>query len=895
MAHDGDGRPTGRGGEEPGETPLATWSRKRLASEVALLRANLEALTKGSPTTVTAGLALDTVRVPDGLAGPFLEAHGYVERYFLSFVHRPTEATISIAGERYILLRASSMSVEFVELVMSLYRDRGPEEARGVADNLLFDLAHALGTADALAFHEKMGVTEPIAKLSAGPIHFAFSGWASVEILPESKPSPDDDFFLMYDHPFSFESHSWIAKGKTSETPVCIMNAGYSSGWCEESYGLPLVATEIECTAAGGEHCRFIMAPPSRIEEHLARHGVVGGGAGGRSSVAVPEFFQRRRLEDELRRANTSLEQRVDERTAELTATAEQLRLLASAVENAVEGIVVMSFRGDGGELVIDSVNQGFTRVTGLVKAAAVGSTLDVLGVLDDERSELQRVAESVGSGRSVQTELSAIRPDGTEYALELHIMPADRSSELSSHWIGIFRDVTRRREHVAELRRQALHDALTDLPNRALLFDRLEQGVLRSARTREPLGLMVIDLDGFKEINDTFGHHAGDVLLRQVGPRLSEIVRTADTVARLGGDEFAILLPGIGGPVRAARLAKELLDVFHEPFTVEDQRLVVGASIGIVVCPEHGEDATTLLRRADVAMYKAKELRTGFEIYRSEDDTYSPARLALVGELRGGIERGELVLHYQPQISLEDGAAVRVEALVRWQHPKQGLLPPARFIPMIEPGNLVERLTDWVLDHAIGRCAEWNRSGIEVGIAVNVAPRSIRGQALPEQVGALLAEHGLDPARLTLEVTEGGLLGDPELALPVFQKLRDMGPRLSIDDFGTGYSSLAHLRQLPVDEIKIDCSFVLDMTTNEADLAIVRSTIQLGKNLGREVVAEGIERRETLDQLTDLGCELGQGFFIGRPMDEAGLLEWLAARAGKNGGTGSSVGAFSE
>jgi signal transduction histidine kinase len=277
--------------------------------------------------------ALKTVRVPATVEPVFRRAQRHVARYFRDRTEDPEVGTISISGERYILLRAASMSVEFVDLVTSLYQDKGPDEARGVASNLLFDVAHAIGKADARAFQQRLGLKDPIEKLSAGPIHFSYSGWAFVDILPESRPTADDDYFLVYDHPFSFESDAWRKRGRHSEFPVCIMNAGYSSGWCEESFGVPLVAVEIECLAAGGERCRFIMAPPARIEEHLARRSVAGLERGSRrrpasspAPVSIPEFFQRKRMEDELRQSHESLERRVAERTAELMRANERLR-----------------------------------------------------------------------------------------------------------------------------------------------------------------------------------------------------------------------------------------------------------------------------------------------------------------------------------------------------------------------------------------------------------------------------------------------------------------------------------------------------------------------------------------------------------------------------------------
>ncbi len=843
--------------------------------------------------------ALSTVSVPAPLEPLFLKAQDYVARYFADQVHRPDEATISIAGERYVLLRAASMSVEFVELVTSLYQDKGAEEARSVANNLLFDLAHAIGKADARSFHEKMGVADPIERLSAGPVHFAFSGWAFVHIFPESRPTPDDDYFLIFDHPFSFESHAWLAKGKRSDAPVCIMNAGYSSGWCEESFGLPLVSAEIECVAAGGRHCRFIMAPPSRIEEHLARHtqgAALAPATHGerRATVAVPEFFQRRRLEDELKRANERLEGRVQARTlalseanqrlqheiAERQLAEAQLRLLGSAVENASEGIFILAAPGGDphGELRISFVNHGLCRMTGLAREGLVGQTLEVLRFAGDDRLVLEALHDTLAAGRPFQGEAAVSRTDGSEYALELHVMPADDRGPRTVHWIGIARDVSERKSQLAALRRQALHDALTDLPNRILLYDRLEQAIHESVRSRRSLALMFLDLNGFKEINDTFGHHCGDLLLRQVGPRLLARVRGTDTVARLGGDEFAVLLPNVGGAEVASQLARSLLDALVEPFAVEHQQLTLGGSLGVVLCPEHGTDATTLMRRADVAMYVAKARGQGFEVYSPEADTHSPARLTLLGELRRNACADQLLLHFQPEVELATGRTRQLEALVRWQHPEHGLLLPADFIPLAEAGNVVQVITEWVLAAAVRECRRWQLAGLDLGVSVNLSPRSLRDAALPAALSALLAAERLPPERLTLEITESSLLADPEHALRVLNQIVELGVGLSIDDFGTGYSSLAHLKQLPVSEVKVDRSFVRDMTRNERDAAIVRSMIDLAHDLGRVVVAEGIEEEATWHRLAELGCDLGQGFLISRPMPQRQLATWLAA-----------------
>jgi len=835
---------------------------------------------------------LSTVRVPPEMEPAFLRAQEYVARYFEERVYRPDEGTISIAGERYVLLRAASMSVEFVELVTSLYQDKGPTEARSVANNLLFDLAHAIGKADARSFHEKMGVTDPLEKLSAGPIHFAFSGWAFVDIFPQSRPSPDEDYCTVFDHPFSFESHAWLAKGKRSDTPVCIMNAGYSSGWCEESFGMPLVSAEIECIAAGGRHCRFIMAPPSRIEQHLAAHarGASSTGHGHQApSVAVPEFFQRRRMEEELRKANEMLEQRVRERTAELVEAnerlqleiaerrlaEEQLRLLGSAVESASEGIFIVALSPTG-EPRITFVNQGLCRLTGRRPELLVGETLAVLGIAGEDSAVAEAMGKSLAEGRAFQAEATAARADGSHYALEVHLMPAGNHGPRIVHWIGILRDVSERKSQVAALRRQALHDSLTDLPNRILLYDRLEQEILKTGRAGKALALLFVDLNGFKEINDTFGHHCGDLLLRQVGPRFRAELRSTDTVARLGGDEFAVLLPEIVTAASATRVAQSLLEALARPFTVERQQLTIGASVGIVLCPDHGSDATSLMRCADVAMYAAKAGNRGWEVYCTETDARSPARLTLLGDLRGDAGRDQFLLHYQPEVEIATGRLRRVEALVRWQHPELGLLRPADFIPLAETGNLVHVVTEWVLGEAIRECRRWHDKGFHVGVAVNLSPRSLRDAALPGLIASLLSAADLAPSALTLEITEGSLLADPEHAVAVLSRILALGVGLSIDDFGTGFSSLTHLKHLPVTEIKIDRSFVGGMNRNERDAAIVRSIIHLGHDLGRVIVAEGIEDRDTWLALAGLGCDFGQGFLVSPPLDERAVLGWM-------------------
>jgi diguanylate cyclase (GGDEF)-like protein/PAS domain S-box-containing protein len=441
---------------------------------------------------------------------------------------------------------------------------------------------------------------------------------------------------------------------------------------------------------------------------------------------------------------------------------------------------------------------------------------------------------------------------------------------------IAMVEDITDRKAQEAALEHQALHDALTDLPNRTLLHDRLQQALLSAHRDGEPVALMVMDLDRFKEVNDSLGHHFGDVLLQQVALRLRHELRESDTVARLGGDEFAMVLPGVGDEAAAAHSARKILAALEAPFEVDVEKIHVGASIGISVFPHHGEDPDTLLRRADIAMYVAKRAASGYAIYTLEDDKSSRSRLALIGELRHGIERDELVLHYQPKLDLASNRIAGVEALVRWHHPGRGLLPPDQFIPLAEDTGLIRPLGMWVLEAAIRQSRDWAAQGIELPVAVNLSVRNLHDPALPELVGALLRKYRVDADRLRVEITESALMADPERAVLILTGLAEMGVRLTIDDFGTGYSSLAYLRRLPVDEIKIDKSFVLEMTAAENAAVIVRSTIDLGHNLGLSVVAEGVENQETWQMLAASSCDQVQGYGLSRPLPATDLAAWV-------------------
>ena len=454
--------------------------------------------------------------------------------------------------------------------------------------------------------------------------------------------------------------------------------------------------------------------------------------------------------------------------------------------------------------------------------------------------------------------------------------------------YLALFRIVagasTRLRKQAAENEYLALHDVLTGLPNRSLFHERASRAILSAQRTDMSVALVLLDLDRFKEVNDTLGHPNGDVLLQEIGGRLRSALRESDTVARLGGDEFGLLLPTVTDEDDALRVAEKVRAELRRPFELQGVRLDLEASIGIALYPKHGHDVDTLLQRADVAMYLAKEDHAGCELYAAERDEYSPSKLALVGELRRGIAQGELFLHYQPKAVLAQDRIVGVEALVRWQHPDRGVLAPDEFVPLAERTGLTHALTRFVLEEALGQLHQWLEVGLDLDLAVNLSARDLLDESLPGTIVKLLAANQVPPARLELEVTESVILADPLRARRILLALGEIGVRIAIDDYGSGYSSLSYLKHLPVNGIKIDRSFVLNMEQDESDAVIVRSTIELGRSLGLSVVAEGVETATTWALLKSLGCELAQGFYLSRPLPAEQIAPLLRQRAA--GGT---------
>ncbi len=458
------------------------------------------------------------------------------------------------------------------------------------------------------------------------------------------------------------------------------------------------------------------------------------------------------------------------------------------------------------------------------------------------------------------------------DYTRHVDVDQKDEIGELADSFNHMLDGIVSREREILRL---AYEDGLTQLPNRSMFNRQLEQAVRTSRRSGSRLAVLLLDMDRFKTINDTLGHPIGDQALREVGFRVRGVLRDSDVVARLGGDEFGVLLSTGGG--EETIVAEKILKALEKPISVESQTMDIAASIGIARYPEHGEEASALLRAADVAMYTAKRAQTGFSIYDPGHDERRQEYLTMLGELRRAVESDQLVLHYQPKLSLLDDRVSSVEVLVRWRHPERGFVPPGDFVPFAEQTGYIGAITRWVLDHAIAQGGEWHRKGLNLPVCVNVSARDLRQEdALVRFISDTLRRHELPAGLLCLEITESGLMEDPRSSQSTMRKLRELGISTSIDDYGTGYSSLAYIKQLPVNEIKIDRTFVSGMEADRRNAAIVRSTIELGHNLGLTVVAEGVETDHEREQLKRFGCDVGQGYHFARPMAADAFEAWL-------------------
>ena len=521
-------------------------------------------------------------------------------------------------------------------------------------------------------------------------------------------------------------------------------------------------------------------------------------------------------------------------------------------------------------------VNLSFVTNFGFVREEILGRTTMEIGLWADpvQRVATVKVMREQGQLRNHEVDF---RTKGGEVLTVLG-SSAEVVIDGRSCWLVQFKDITERKAHLAMVEFLAHHDSLTGLPNRKRLHEILRHRIEAGEGTDGRFALLLLDLDRFKEVNDTLGHHVGDELLRMVSSRLVEVVADRDGfAARLGGDEFAVIL-GNAGPEEAKAWAMEFLTSLRRPFSLEGMRLEVGASVGIAVHPQDGRDSSTLLRCADVAMYVAKRKQSGYSHYVVEADTHSASRLALMADLGDAMRLGQLRLHYQPILRVPDGTIAGMEALVRWQHPLYGLIPPGEFVPMAEMTDLIHDLTAWVLDAAVAQAVAWRAAGRPWRISVNLSARNLIDETLPDQVRSVLARHGLAPQHLELEITETAMMADPDRALAVLARIAGLGVEIAIDDFGTGYSSFATLRRLPpIASLKIDQSFVRRMLCDPADAVVVRTMVSLARNLGTRAVAEGVETGDLLAMLQGCGCAEAQGYAIARPMEAAEVERWCA------------------
>jgi diguanylate cyclase (GGDEF)-like protein/PAS domain S-box-containing protein len=1054
-----------------------------------------------------------TVKAPPQIDALFDKAEKQVSRFFQDRRDDPTKGTIEISNERFVLVRGAALSIEFFDILKRIFA-HSEHEAASIASQMLFDIAHALGKADARHFHQKMGLSDPVSKLAPGPIFFSHAGWAFVDISEESRPEPNENFFLLYDHPYSFEADAWIRVGKHSNFPVCHMNAGYSSGWCEESFGMPLVATEVSCRAKGDAACRFIMAPPGRIEAHLAHH----FGSAPKRPEKIPDgeigkFFNRdwareALLEKSLEESETNYRslfefspdavvvwdanaiiqaanksaatlagyestedligrswqdfvapedrearaegiKRLNERGGiaeaefraqrkdgshffvqgrvfvELDSAGNPVRTIASVRDisdrKAAEAAVYLSearfrsaFESAGhGMVLVDldnrfvKVNDAFCRITGYsedellargiadvtypddlakdvkgtrrlhageipvyetekryvrkdgrivwvqinasmvrdpsgkpihhithvqditarkaaeaavylsearfrsaFEAAGHGMALvdldggftkvnaaycRITGYSEDEllargfaditypedRAENVKNARRLHAGEIpvYETVKRYVRKDGRIVWVQLNVAMVRDPTGKPINYITHAQDITARKAAEAALLAQALHDPLTGLPNRPAFMERLHEAFASSKRVGGAFAVHYLDLDRFKDVNDTLGHLEGDRLLQAVAVRLKGLVRESDFIARFGGDEFAVLQTDLDDASDAGVLAAKLTKSMAAPYRLDGNEIHSTVSIGISFYTPDIAEPETMLTQADLALYRAKdEGRDRYCFHAGELDREVRDRVALTNELHAALDNHELELYYQPQVELASGRIVGLEALVRWNHPQRGLLLPDLFIPFAEKTGTICALGRWVLDQACRQFKAWRDEGIApLILAINVSAAELRvGVGFEEFLTGTLKRWSIAPGEIEIELTESVLMETTQAHSDALTRIERLGASIAIDDFGTGYSSLAYLSAYPVGRLKIAQQFILGIPDNAGDVAITRVTLGLARELGIRVIAEGVQTKVQLDFLVSAGCQVGQGFYFSKGVQAERATELL-------------------
>lgn len=571
----------------------------------------------------------------------------------------------------------------------------------------------------------------------------------------------------------------------------------------------------------------------------------------------------------------------VDERTLQLRSvnedliadiaarkrTEQQLQLRQRAIEASANAIIITSATAP--EYAIEYVNPAFERITGYPCKEVIGRNIGLLWEKEPDQSGIKEIRACVLEQREGHAVLRNYRKDGELFWSDLYIAPVRDDGGNVSHYVAAQYDITANKRYESELEFQTNRDALTGLANRNLLRDRLEQAISYAYRYGHPIWVLFVDLDRFKFINDTLGHQAGDVLLKAVATRVQSSVRDTDTVARMGGDEFVLVLPERMDAGLSTGIVKRIMDAIAQPLTIEGHEFFISCSIGLSVYPSDGTTPEELIKHADVAMYRAKETgRNNFQFYTSEMNERALERLRIEGDLRNALERNEFVLYYQPQVDLRTREIVGVEALIRWQHPELGMVAPMRFIGLAEETGLIVPIGAWAIHEACRQARLWQQNGLgHLRVAVNLSARQFSQQDLVDTVATALNESGLAPQYLEIELTESLVMADVDHAIGILRELKALGVKLSIDDFGTGYSSLSYLKRFPIDVLKIDRSFVNDITIDPDDAAIVTSIISLAHSLRLQVIAEGVETIEQLSYLRKHECDQIQGYFFSRPI----------------------------
>ncbi|MBI5848715.1 MAG: EAL domain-containing protein [Nitrospirae bacterium] len=586
----------------------------------------------------------------------------------------------------------------------------------------------------------------------------------------------------------------------------------------------------------------------------------------------------RKQSEEALRNAHNELEQKVLERTRQLSesnrmleqellerqAVENRLRLLGKFFENTNEAVLITDHQAK-----IIEVNDAFTRITGFEKEEVIGRRPTVLRSYRNSRRAHMHIWKSILRRGSWQGEVWDKRKNGEIYPVWLSIGPVRDDTNAVSHYVAIAADISAIKKTEERLEHLAHHDSLTNLPNRILFSDRLTQAVALARRNKKMLAVMLLDLDRFKEVNDTLGHRLGDQLLVDVSRRLRYSIREADTISRLGGDEFAVILSDITDIEKAAQVAQHFMQAVSEPFEIEGHKIYITTSIGITIYPADSDEMEPLLKNADTAMYYAKSMgKNNFQFFTSEMNRRIIEKLFIESKLRHALELGEFQLYFQPQIETETETTVGMEALLRWVNPELGDMPPSRFIPIAEDTGLIIPIGEWVIREACRQAKAWQDDGVPtLNLSINLSARQFHKQTIVETISSIISETGFDPRHLELEITESVIMQDVDDNIRTLRRLKDLGLRLSIDDFGTGYSSLNYLKRFPIDVLKIDQSFVRDISSGPDNSSVVSAIIALAHSLNLKVIAEGVETAEQLAFLKERGCNEVQGFYFSKPI----------------------------